>query len=279
MIMRKTKDTTILANLLNDTRIDRTRQRRVTYYAAADLLAALSDVDLHDPTTAWTELKRNEVALAGVARTFETTDSDGSIRHADFLDLPGVLRVVQSVPSRRAESIKRWLTTAGVERLQAASDPDRPAVRSRHLYERKGFERPWVNQRLRTVGARQDLTREWARRGATDSEHFRALTNELMNRTFGMDVETYRRQKGLTGTPTNLRDRMTDLELTLTELSEATAAALHKARGSHGVDALLKDTADAGEIVAGARRRIEASSGDRAAAGLPVREHSTAESR
>ncbi|HEV7300843.1 MAG TPA: hypothetical protein VGN72_15865 [Tepidisphaeraceae bacterium] len=268
--MRQTTDSSILANLLNDTRIDRTRQRRITYYAATDLLTALSDVDLPDPAAAWAELKRSDASLAGLARTFEATNTDGSVRHADFLDLPGVLRVVQAVRSRRAEPIKRWLATAGVERLQATRDPDRPAARSRQLYERRGFDRPWVNQRLRAVRARQDLTSEWARRGATDSEHFRALTNELMNRTFGMDVETYRRHKGLTGSPTNLRDRMTDLELTLTELSEATAAALHKARGSQGVVALLKDTADAGEIVATARRQIEASSGHHRTAALPV---------
>jgi hypothetical protein len=119
-----------------------------------------------------------------------------------------------------------------------------------------------VNQRLRAVGARRDLTGEWARRGATESDHYRALTNGLMTGTFGLDVEGYRRHKGLTGSAAaKLRDHMSDLELTLTELSEAVAAALHKARRSQGVEALLQDTHDAGEIVAGARRQIEAASG------------------
>src|SRR5678809_1185764 len=134
-------------------------------------------------------------------------------------------------------------------------------LRARRHYERAGYSRLWIDQRMRSVSARHELTGEWYRRGVRAGEEFRALTNEFFVYAFGMDVESYRRYKGLFRTKQNLRDHMTDLELSLAALGETTAVELHRARHSNGFETLLLDTSDAGLIVRKARQEIEAQLG------------------
>jgi hypothetical protein len=134
---------------------------------------------------------------------------------------------------------------------------ERLILRARRHYEHAGYSRLWIDQRMRSVSARHELTGEWYRRGVRESEHFRALTNELFVNAFGMDVEDYRRYKGLFRTKRNLRDHMTDLEMSLAALGETTAVELHRVRRSNGFEALLLDAKDAGLIVRKARHEIE----------------------
>ena len=143
------------------------------------------------------------------------------------------------------------------------ANPDTLILRARRIYERHGYSRRWISKRLGGVSARQDLVAEWHRRGARDSEQFRVLTNTLIRHAFGMDVEEYRRFKGLHGTHENLRDHMSDLELALTSLGETTAVALHQSRNSNSFEQLEADTGDAGDIVAAARNQIEVLSAHR----------------
>ena len=138
---------------------------------------------------------------------------------------------------------------------------ERLILRARRHYEREGYSRLWIDQRMRSVSARHELTSEWYRRGARDAEQFRALTNELFIAAFGMDVEAYRRYKGLFRTRENLRDHMTDIELSLVSLAETTTVELHRRRRSSGFEAMLLDAKDAGKIIARTRRDIEAESG------------------
>jgi hypothetical protein len=138
---------------------------------------------------------------------------------------------------------------------------ERLILRARRHYERAGYSRLWIDQRMRSVSARHELTSEWYRRGVRESEHFRALTNEFFVYAFGMDVEAYRRYKGLFRTGQNLRDHMTDLELSLAALGETTAVELHRARNSRGFEWLLLDAKDAGQIVRRARNEVEAQLG------------------
>jgi DNA-damage-inducible protein D len=147
------------------------------------------------------------------------------------------------------------------QRLAELEDPALELVRTRQAYEQEGYNRQWIDQRMRCVSARHELTSEWYRRGARESDHFRALTNAVMHSAFGMDVEAYRRHKSLFGTRNNLRDHMNDLELSLTALAETTAVELHRRRDSRGFDALLLDVKDAGGIVARTRSEIERQSG------------------
>jgi DNA-damage-inducible protein D len=248
-----------LARLLSDRQIDRTRQDGQTFYAVIDMIRALTGTAY--PEDVWSELKRRDAHLALLTQTFETTEADGTVRQAEFVDVQGVLRVVQSLDSPRAERIKRWLAFTGQQRLAEARNPELAVLRARREYEAKGYDRRWIDKRVRSVSARHELTSEWARRGATDSQQYRELTNELTRGSFGLDVEGYRRYKGLTGSNRKLRDHMSDLELVLNQLAEQTAVALHKTRGSQGYDELVRDARDAGEIVAQARREIEARSG------------------
>jgi hypothetical protein len=174
-----------------------------------------------------------------------------------MVDLPGVLRLVQAIPSPRAEKLKTWLARTAVERMAEAQNPELAVLRTRKLYESRGYSRRWVDKRLRGVSARHELTGEWYKRGATESDQFRALTNTIMQVAFGMDVEGYRRHKGLFKTGENLRDHMSDLELALTALGETAAVALHRDRDSREFEDLLSDAKDAGEIVARTRSEIE----------------------
>jgi hypothetical protein len=136
-------------------------------------------------------------------------------------------------------------------------DPELLILRARRAYQRKGLSKRWIDQRLGSVGARQDLTGEWYRRGAQASEQFRELTNTLTAASFGLDVESFRRRKGLSGTNESLRDHMSDLELVLTTLGEATASLLHHERDTHSYEGLKRDVQEAGEVVAKARTEIE----------------------
>jgi DNA-damage-inducible protein D len=139
-------------------------------------------------------------------------------------------------------------------------NPDNLVSRVRQIYQRRGYSRRWVDKRLGGVSTRHDLVAQWHGRGARDSEQFRQLTNNLIHHAFGLNVETYRRYKGLQGTRENLRDHMSDLELALVNLAETTAIGLHQARNSNSFEQLEADTGDAGDIVAGTRLQIEQAS-------------------
>ena len=223
-----------------------------TLFAATDVVAAL--VDAPAVSEAWETAKRAEPELA---KRVELVLLPGVRGQVEMLDLAGLLRLVQAISSPRAEKLKAWLAESAAERLAEAENPELAILRTRRLYEGRGRSRRWIDNRLRGVSGRQELTSEWHRRGAEESEQFRELTNLLMRGAFGMDVEAYRHRKGLTHTRENLRDHMSDLELSLVALAETVAVELHRERQSQGFEALAADAEDAGEVVAGTRARIE----------------------
>lgn len=248
-----------LSALLEGDEVRRIHQDDQTWYAAADVVALLSDEV--GAERLWDELKQREPKLAQLVRHVEFPSVPGRRDVSEAVDLEGLFRLIQSIPTARAERMKDWLARSGRERMREAENPELLAVRARKLYERKGYSRRWVDKRLRGISARHELTGEWFKRGATESDQFRALTNRLMYNAFGMDVENYRRYKNLTGGNQHLRDHMSDLELALTTLGETVAVALHQARDSSGIEQLEADTAEAGEIVAQTRQQIERRSG------------------
>jgi hypothetical protein len=180
--------------------------------------------------------------------------------------LDGLLRIVQSVPTPRAETVKRWIASTCVEQIEEAANPELAVARARRAYEQQGYPRQWIDQRLRSISARAEVVGEWYRRGAQSSDDFRTLTNALMVEAFGMDVETYRQHKALFGRE-NLRDHMTDLELALVSLGETVAATLHRSHGSKTLQELESDMHAAGTIASDTRRRIEEASGQGVIAG------------
>jgi hypothetical protein len=221
-------------------------------FAAVDVIAALADTK--QPAQFWSDLKQREPHLANLAETVQQID-------VDLIPLEAVLRLVQSIPSPKSERIKQWLARSARQRLEEAESPELAVIRTRKLYEGKGYSPRWVDKRLRGVSGRHELTSEWFKRGASQSDQYRALTNAMMRSAFGTDVEGLRRFKGLHPTRENLRDHMSDIELALTSLVETVAANLHRARDSHGVEQLASDAKDAGEIVAETRQAIEGRTG------------------
>jgi hypothetical protein len=246
MLTAKPQPRLSVRSLLEDPRIRQATHHGQTVYAVADLLAVL------------TEMPDVAIPQAVVHRVIHI-EIDG--QPIEALDIASVLRLVQSIDSPTAERIKNWLAATARERLEEAQDPELAIIRTRRSYEQHGYSRQWIDQRMRSVSARHELVGEWYRRGVRESEQFRQLTNAMMGSAFGMEVENYRRYKGLFRTGQNLRDHMTGLELSLTSLAETTAVELHRRRGSNGFDALLLDVQDAGKLVSATRHGIEQQTG------------------
>jgi hypothetical protein len=247
--------------LLSGQEVRRTQQDGKVLFAAMDVAGALTSG--RQPEMVWADLKTREPALAGVCVqvAFPGVGKGAEAVTLDAVDLEGVLRLVQSIPTTRAERLRRWLAQTARERLEEEKNPDLAVMRTRRLYEQRGYSRRWVDKRLRGVSARHELTAEWFKRGATESDQYRALTNAIMRGAFGMDVEGYRNFKYLYKTGENLRDHMTDLELALTALGETVAVELHREHDSRRYDQLESDAAAAGEVVARTRQEIEARTG------------------
>ncbi|MDB5294519.1 MAG: prophage antirepressor [Phycisphaerales bacterium] len=292
---QKRPSSTAVNALLNANLIRRFDRAGGTWYAAVDVLNYLCDAE--HAADVWDELKRREPhlgraaevvqapvpsAAAGDANIVGSDEADvtalgddgvladSPTEPVEVLDLAGVLRLAQAVNSPRADRLKAWLAAAGAEAVSHAADPAAAAARSRREYEAKGRTRRWVDKRVGGASARQEVTGEWYRRGASASDEFRALTNAVLTGAFGTDTTGLRARKGLTRTSESLRDHMTDLELALTTLGETLAVALHRDRDSRGFDALLHDATDAGQIVARTRDEIERQLGH-AMAGVPGR--------
>jgi prophage antirepressor-like protein len=230
------------------------------HYAAADIVRVLADTE--HPEEYLFDLKVREPALAGAFEQIAFPTADNQMETLDAVTVVDALRLVQSIRSPRAERIRLWIAESARQRLEEMENPELAVLRTRELYERKGYSRRWIDKRLRGISSRQELAGEWGKRGAGESDDYRLLTNELFLRAFGMDVTAYRRYKGLTGRPgENLRDHMTDLELVLTMLGEATATVFMRDRDAHGLDDLTIAARDAGDVVASAKAEIERHSG------------------
>ena len=254
MLQKRKPSKSPVQTLLADERIRHVIHGGRTVYAVEDVVAVLGETE--HPAELWGDLKSHHPAVLDrvVVATFSGVACDA-------LDAAGVFRLVQSMESPRAEKLKTWLAQTAQERLEEAEDPELALLRTRQAYEQAGYSRQWIDQRMRAVSARHELTSEWYRRGVRDGEEFRRLTNLMMESAFGMDVETYRRYKGLFRTRQNLRDHMTDLELALTTLGETAAVELARQRHSSGFEQLLTDAKDTGRIIASTRGEIERQTG------------------
>src|SRR4051794_34098977 len=179
--------------LLSGDQVRRLERDGKTWYAVTDVIAVLTGTT--DPAAHWTGLKECEPQLAKLTETAAIRAPAGSSEAVEMVDLTGVLRLVQAIPSPRAEKLKTWLARTAVERIAEAQNPELAVLRTRKLYESRGYSRRWVDKRLRGVSARHELTGEWYKRGAKESDQFRALTNAIMHGGLGVDGEEYRRDK------------------------------------------------------------------------------------
>ena len=198
------------------------------YFAVVDIVAVLTDSK--DPNAYWRKLKQrlkeegNETVTNCHALKMQA--ADGKMRMTDCLDTKGVLRLVQSIPSSKAEPFKMWLAQVGSERLDEIADPEKAILRGAEFYRANGYTEGWINQRLQTIEMRKELTDEWKARGVDSSRDYAILTNEMTRAWSGMSVQEYKQYKGLK--KENLRDNMTNIELVLNMLAEVTTTAISK---------------------------------------------------
>jgi len=180
---------------------------------------------------------------------------DGKMRETDAANTETMFRIVQSIPSPKAEPFKRWLAKVGYERVQEIDDPELGTKRTRALYKAKGYPNDWIEKRMRGIAIREELTDEWQQRGAKEQRDYEILTAEISKSTFGITPSDYKKLKGLERQ--NLRDHMDDFELIFTMLGERATTEIHRNEDSRGMPKLSRDAKAGGAIAGGARRELE----------------------
>ncbi len=188
----------------------------------------------------------------------EMTSKDGKKRKENAANLEGIFRIIQSIPSPKAEPIRLWLARVGTERIEEIQDPELAMNRAKGIYERKGYPKEWIDKRMRGINVRHSLTDEWKNRGAKGS-NFAILTDEIYKGTFDMTAQEYKKLKSL-DKENNLRDHMNDIELILTMLGEATTTKLTQDRDSQQFGELHTDAKDGGGVAGRTRKDIESQS-------------------
>ena len=232
------------------------------WFSVVDVIYALTDsINSRDY---WYRMKirvkdEDGVELSTICRQLKLESSDGKKYETDCTNTEGMFRIIQSIPSPKAEPFKRWLAKVGYERIQEIEDPELATKRTRMLYKLKGYPADWIEKRMRGIEVRETLTNEWKNRGAKENLEFAILTNEILKGAFDMTADDYKKLKGLKRE--NLRDHMDDIELVLTMLGEVTTTRLHRDRNSKGFTPLKKDAKDGGKVAGRTRKDIEKESG------------------
>ncbi len=229
------------------------------WYSVVDVVGLLTDAPT--PRMYWADMKRT-IQDEGFRELLEKIQQlkmeapDGKQRLTDAANEETLLRIIQSIPSPRAEPFKQWLAQVGHERLEEARNPELAADRMRQQYRALGYPEDWIRLRLQGIITRDELTQEWRERGAQEGRQFAALTDAIQQGTFEVTVAEHKSIKSLKKAD-NLRDSMTGIELALTQLAEETAKAMHQERDSQGFKALKHDATEAGAVGGAARRDIE----------------------
>ena len=240
---------------------DNKRIRRILYrgewfFSIVDVVGVLSESP--NPRQYWGKVKNREfvqLQLSPIWVQLKMMSNDGKTYKTDCADKQGILRIIQSIPSNKAEPFKLWLAKVGSDRIDEIENPELAQDRMKTIYEQKGYPKSWVDKRIRGIAVRQSLTDEWKNRGVEDGKGFAILTNEISKATFGKTVDEYKNHKNLD--KENLRDHMDDVELILTMLGEATTTRLTKERDSEGFPRLKDDAKDGGKVAGNARIDFE----------------------
>lgn len=229
--------------------------REEWYFSIVDTIAVLTDSSI--PKRYWSDLKKKllkegfQLYEKIVQLKFEA--ADGKKYATDCAETSNLLRIIQSIPSPKAEPFKLWLAQVGYERLQEIENPELAQERMKELYEKKGYPKDWIDKRLRGIAIRQNLTDEWKKRGITEERDYAILTAEISKATFGMTPSEYKEFKGLSKKNQNLRDHMNDLELIFTMLGERVTTEISEKEEPDTFDQ-SKQVAQRGGKVAGVAR-------------------------
>lgn len=227
------------------------------YFSVIDVVEVLTESV--NPRDYWFKMKKrvhseDGLELSTICRQFKMTAQDGKMRETDCANVKSLLRIIQSIPSPKAEPFKQWLAQVGYERMKEIENPELAQERMKELYEKKGYPKDWIDKRLRGIAIRQNLTDEWKERGITKEKDFAILTAEISKATFGLTPSEYKNVKGLTKKNQNLRDHMTDLELIFTMLGERVTTEISQQEKPEDFEG-NKDVARRGGNVAGVARK------------------------
>ena len=227
------------------------------YFSVVDIVQVLTDSA--DATAYWRKLKQRLKAEGNETVTnchaLKLPAADGKKRLTDMADLQGIFRLIQSVPSKKAEPVKQWLAKLGKQRIDQMIDPELTFQMAVEDYRRQGYSDKWINERMRSIEMRKELTDEWHRAGITEQKDFAILTNVLTQAWSGMTTGEYKRHKGLT--KENLRDSMTNVELALNTLAEVTATEISRQRNPKEMAQSRQTAKEGGEVARNARADIE----------------------
>lgn len=242
--------------------IRRTLHQNEWWFVVTDVVEALTDTP--NPTDYIKKMRSRDEELArgwGQLVTPLLVETAGGPQKLNCANTEGIFRIIQSIPSPKAEPFKRWLAKVGYERVQEIEDPELATKRTRALYKAKGYPEDWIEKRMRGIAIREELTDEWKNRGVKEDREFSILTAEISKAAFGMTPTEYKEHKGLKRE--NLRDHMNDLELIFSMLGEASTTEIARNRDAQGFDQ-NKDAAQKGGTIAGdARKKLEIESGRR----------------
>jgi len=251
--------------IFEDKEVRRTWQNDQWYLVIEDVVQAL--IESSDVKQYIQRIKDRDPELGqGWVQIVHTLDvpTKGGMQRMNCSDLKGIFRIIQSIPSPKAEPFKQWLAKVGQERIEEIQDPERAIVRAKRIYDQKGYSEDWIAKRMRGINVRNTLTDEWKGRGAKEGLDFAILTNEIYQGTFEMTAKEIKDFKNL-GNPDNPRDHMNELELILTMLGEATTTKLTQVRDSKGLSRLQRDAKDGGKVAGNARKEIEVKTGKKVA--------------
>ena len=232
------------------------------YFSVVDVVAVLTDSK--NPRDYWYRVKKRmseeeKSELSTFCRQLKLTSSDGKKYETDAADMRGILRIIQSIPSPKAEPFKMWLSTVGKERIDEVIDPEQAIDRALATYLKKGYSREWINQRLQSIQVRKELTDAWQDHGVKAGKEYAILTDEVSKAWSGMTTRAYKDFKGLK--KENLRDNMTTLEIVLNMLAEATTTELTKTNNPQGLAENKQVAKRGGSIAGNARKEIEKETG------------------
>ena len=237
-------------------------EREEWYFSIVDVVGSLTESN--NPRDYWYRVKKRmsdeeRSELSTICRQLKLKASDGKMRLTDVADMQGIFRIIQSVPSPKAEPFKMWLAEVGKERIDEIIDPELTIDRALESYARKGYSREWINQRLQAIQVRKELTDTWQDHGVKAGNEYAILTNEISKAWSGMTTREYKDFKGLK--KENLRDNMSTTELILNMLAETATKDIAEATNPQGLDENKQVAQDGGSIAGDSRKSIEARTG------------------
>jgi DNA-damage-inducible protein D len=243
--------------------IRRTWHENEWWFSVQDVVAVLTDSTNPVDYIKKMRLRDNELSQGwGQLVTPLRLETEGGIQRANCANTEGIFRIIQSIPSPKAEPFKRWLAQVGYERVKEIEDPELASTRARELYEAKGYPKDWIEKRMRSIAIRGALTDEWKTRGVAEGREYSILTAEIARATFGITPGAHKKLKGLEqAKAANLRDHMTDLELIFTMLGEASTTEIAKRKDAQGFHQNRTAAREGGAVAGNARKELEVKSG------------------